>query len=161
EADKPMAPDAIFRIASMTKPVTSVAAMMLVDDAKLRLDDPVSKYIPEFAGQKVLVRGKSDREDDYKLVPAEREVTVRELITHTSGIVYRFFAPKPLANFYVKADINDGLSQDDEKLVGNVKRLAALPLLHQPGSAWTYGLNTDVLGRVVEVVSGKSLDEFF
>jgi CubicO group peptidase (beta-lactamase class C family) len=161
EADKPMAPDAIFRIASMSKPITSVAAMMLVDSGKLQVDDPVSKYIPEFAGQKVLVRGKTDKEDDYKLVSAEREVTVRDLLTHTSGIVYRFFAPKPLAGFYVKADINDGLSQDDEKLADNIKRLASLPLLHQPGSAWTYGLNTDVLGRVVEVASGKSLDEFF
>jgi CubicO group peptidase (beta-lactamase class C family) len=161
EADKPMAPDAIFRIASMTKPVTSVAAMMLVDDGKLKLEDPVSKYIPEFKEQKVLVRGKSDKEDDYKLVPAEREITVRDVITHTSGIVYRFFAPKQLAAFYVKANINDGLSQDDEKLADNIKRLAGLPVLHQPGSAWTYGLNTDVLGRVVEVASGKSLDEIF
>src|SRR5262249_17491840 len=139
----------------------SVAAMMLVDAGKLQLDDPVSKYIPEFAGQKVLVRGKSDKEDDYKLIPAEREVTVRDLISHTSGIMYRFFAPKHLAGFYIKADINDGLAQDDEKLAENIKRLASVPLFHQPGSAWTYGLNTDVLGRVVEVASGKSLDEFF
>jgi CubicO group peptidase (beta-lactamase class C family) len=161
EADRPMAPDIIFRIASMSKPVTSVAVMMLVDDGKLRLDDPVSKYLPEFADQKVLVRGKSDKEDDYKLVRAEREVTVRDLITHTSGIAYRFFAPKPLVNFYIKANIHDGLSQDDERLADNIKRLAGVPLLHQPGSAWTYGLNTDVLGRVVEVASGKNLDEFF
>ena len=163
ESNRPMAPDAIFRIASMNKPITSVAAMMLVEDGKLKLEDSVSKYIPEFKEPKVLVqgKGKGDKEDDYKLVPSEREITVRDLITHTSGIVYRFFAPKHLAAFYVKANINDGLSQDDEKLADNIKRLAGLPLLHQPGSAWTYGLNTDVLGRVVEVASRKSLDEFF
>src|SRR5262249_9478681 len=88
QADKPMATDAIFRIASMTKPITSVAAMMLVDDGKLKLVDPVSKYIPEFKDPKVLVPGKDGKGDDYKLVPAEREVTVRDLITHTSGLIY-------------------------------------------------------------------------
>jgi CubicO group peptidase (beta-lactamase class C family) len=160
EADKPMAVDTIFRIASMSKPITSAAAMMLVDDGKLRLDDPVAKYIPEFKEPKVLARGKSGKDDDYTLVPAERAITVRDILTHTSGITYRLFAPRPLISFYVKANINDGLKQDDEKLADNVKRLAGLPLLHQPGAAWTYGLNTDVLGRVIEVASGQSLDEF-
>jgi CubicO group peptidase (beta-lactamase class C family) len=160
EADKPMTADAVFRIASMTKPITSVAAMILVEDGKLRLDDPVSKYIPEFKEPKVLVRGKSGKEADYTLVPAQREVTVRDLLTHTSGVTYRFFAPQPLVSFYVKANINDGLSQDDEKLADNIKRLAGVPLMHQPGAAWSYGLNTDVLGRVIEVASGQSLAEF-
>jgi CubicO group peptidase (beta-lactamase class C family) len=160
EAKKPMATDTIFRLASMTKPVTSVAAMMLVDEGKLRLDDPVSKYIPEFKGQKVLIPGKDGAAD--KLVDAEREVTVKDLLTHTSGLVYVFpGVPSPLAKRYAEAKINFGFRPTTERIGDNVKRLAALPLAHQPGAAFTYGLNTDVLGRVIEVASGQDLDEFF
>jgi CubicO group peptidase (beta-lactamase class C family) len=160
EANRPMTTDAIFRLASMSKPVTSVAAMILVDEGRLRLDDPVSKYVPEFKGQKVLVPGKDGAED--KLVDAEREVTVRDLLTHTSGLVYVFpGVPSPLAKRYAEAKINFGFGPTTERIGDNVKRLAALPLAHQPGKAFTYGLSTDVLGRVVEVASGKDLDEFF
>ena len=160
EAKRPMTPDAIFRLASMTKPVTSVAAMILVDEGKLRLDDPVSKYVPEFKGQKVLIPGKDGAAD--KLVDAEREVTVRDLLTHTSGLVYVFpGVPSPLAKRYEEAKINFGFAPTTERIGDTVKRLAALPLAHQPGAAFTYGMSTDVLGRVVEVASGKDLDEFF
>ena len=160
EAKKPMATDTIFRLASMTKPVTSVAVMMLVDDGKLRLDDTVSKYLPGFKGQKVLVPGKDGAED--KLVDAEREVTIRDLLTHTSGLIYAFpGVDEGLAKRYNEATINFGFGPTTERIGDNVNRLATLPLAHQPGKAFTYGLSTDVLGRVVEVASGKDLDEFF
>jgi CubicO group peptidase (beta-lactamase class C family) len=153
EAKTPMAPDALFRIASMTKPITSVAAMMLVEEGKLRPDDPVSKYLPEFKGQKVLAPGKGP-------VPAQREITVSDLLTHTSGITYRFRGGD-LGGLYAKAGINDGLTPDNGTIADNVKKIAAQPLLFQPGTAWEYGLNTDVLGRVIEVASGKDLGAFF
>jgi CubicO group peptidase (beta-lactamase class C family) len=162
EAKKPMKTDTIFRIASMTKPVTSVAVMMLVDEGKIALDDPVSKFIPEFKNQKVLVPGKSDKDDDFSLVPVEREVTIKDLLTHTSGLVYPFLgAPKQLVALYTKANINYGIGPSDgKKLADNIKRLGELPLAHQPGEKFTYSLSTDTLGRVVEVASGKELDEF-
>ena len=153
EAGVPMRPDTIFRIASMTKPVTSVAAMILVDDGKLSLDDPISKFLPEFKGPRVHKAGQEP-------APAGREITVRHLLTHTSGITYRFRGG-PVGELYAKAGVCDGLSQTDDTLADNVRRIAAQPLLHEPGAAWEYGLNTDVLGRVVEVASGQSLDEFF
>jgi CubicO group peptidase (beta-lactamase class C family) len=153
EAKTPMAADTLFRIASMTKPITSVAAMMLVEEGKLRLDDPVSKYLPEFKGQKVLAPGQG-------LVPADRDVTVRDLLTHTSGITYRFRGGD-LGGLYARAGVSDGLSPNEGTIAENVKRLAAQPLLFQPGTAWEYGLNTDVLGRVIEVASGKDLAAFF
>jgi CubicO group peptidase (beta-lactamase class C family) len=153
EVKTPMAPDSLFRIASMTKPITTVAAMMLVEEDKLRLDDPVSKYLPEFKGQKVLAPGRSP-------VPAEREITFRDLLTHTSGVTYRFRGGD-LGGLYAKAGITDGLSPSEGTIAENVKRIAAEPLLFQPGTAWEYGLNTDVLGRVIEVASGKDLGTFF
>lgn len=162
EAKRPMAPDTLFRIMSMTKPITSVAVMMCVDDGKIGLDDPVSKYLPEFKDQKVLVPGKSDKEDDFSLVPAERQVTIRDLLRHTSGLIYPFpGAQKQLTGLYTKAKINPGIFDTKERLADNIKRLGRLPLAHQPGKAFTYGLSTDVLGRVVEVASGKDLEEFF
>jgi CubicO group peptidase (beta-lactamase class C family) len=144
-----MTTDALFRIASMTKPVTSVAAMILVEDGKLSLDDPVSKYIPEFGSMKLL-DGKS----------ATRPITVRNLLTHTSGLTYRFFGG-PLGETYAKAGVSDGLSQTEGTIADGARLLAAQPLLFEPGTSWNYSLSTDVLGRVVEVASGKLLDEFF
>jgi CubicO group peptidase (beta-lactamase class C family) len=159
---KTMKPDSIFRLMSMTKAVTSVAAMILVDEGKLKLDDPVANYLPEFKDQKVLVAGKGDKEDDYSLVAAERPITVRDLLRHTSGLIYSSFTGgKQLSALYNKSKINGGFLPTKEKLADNVKRLGKLPLAHQPGTAFTYGLSTDVLGRVVEVASGKELDEFF
>ena len=149
EAGSAMPTDAIFRIASMTKPVTSVAAMILVDDGKLSLDDPVAKYIPEFKDPKLL---------DGK--PAGREITVRHLLTHTSGLTYRFFGG-PLGEKYAKDGVSDGVSQTEGVIADGARLLAREPILFAPGSSWNYSLSTDVLGRVVEVASGKPLDEFF
>ncbi|HEV3162416.1 MAG TPA: serine hydrolase domain-containing protein [Isosphaeraceae bacterium] len=160
EAGVPMSRDTLFRIASMTKPVTSVAIMMLVEEGKVGLDDPVSKYIPEFQASRVLAKDAKPEDADPATVPAEREVSIRDLLRHTSGLVYGFSAPPSLGMLYAKAGIVDGLTQTDLTAADNARRLARMPLAHQPGAAWTYGLNTDVLGRVVEVASGKSLDRF-
>jgi CubicO group peptidase (beta-lactamase class C family) len=162
EAKTPMTPDTIFRIASMTKPVTSVAAMMLVERGDLKLDEPISKYLPEFKEMKVLVPGKANEKlKYYTTVPAERAITIHHLLTHTSGITYGFFGKPFLGDLYRDAGVSDGLVQTEGTIGDNVKRLAKLPLLHQPGSGWEYGLNSDVLGRVIEVASGKDLDTFF
>ncbi len=157
EAGKEMTTDTLFRIASMSKPVTSVAVMILVDDGRLRITDPVSKYLPEFKNPKVLMPGSGG---DSKLVPASREITIHDLLTHTSGLTYRFMAEKPFAEPYNKADICDGLTRPPFTMAENVRRLASLPLLHQPGRAFQYSLSTDVLGRLVEVISGQDLESF-
>lgn len=161
ENKTPMTRDAIFRIASMTKPITSTAVLMLVEEGKLRLDDPLSKHLPEFANRTVLVPSKKgDGDKGYRLVKADRAITIRHLLTHTSGITYRFNDRPHLAKLYAKAGVSDGLAETEGTIGDNVKRIAELPLLHQPGAAWEYGLSTDVLGRVIEVASGQSLDTF-
>ena len=157
EAGKEMTTDTLFRIASMSKPVTSVAVMILVDDGRLRVTDPVSKYLPEFKNPKVLIPGSGV---EPKLVPASREITIHDLLTHTSGLTYRFMAQGPFAELYHKADICDGLTRPSFTLAENVRHLASVPLLHQPGSACQYSLSTDVLGRLVEVISGQDLESF-
>jgi CubicO group peptidase (beta-lactamase class C family) len=159
EAGRPIDGSTIFRIASMTKPVTSVAVMVLHDDGKLRLEDPVAKYLPEFEDMKVLVPSADGKA--FELVAAERAITVHNLLTHTSGLSYRFINPPQLGRLYVEAAVSDGLVETPGTIGDNVKRLARLPLLHQPGTAWDYSLSTDVLGRLVEVVSGRTLDAFF
>jgi CubicO group peptidase (beta-lactamase class C family) len=159
EAKKAMTPDTLFRIASMTKPVSSVAAMILVEDGKLRLNDPVSKYIPEFKEPKVLVPGEG--ESNYSLKPAVREITIHDLLTHTAGLTYRLWGIKPWAALYRKAGVSDGLLHPPGTSADNVRRLAKQPLMHQPGSAWSYSLSTDVLGVVVEAASGQDLATFF
>jgi CubicO group peptidase (beta-lactamase class C family) len=163
EAGKPMTPDTIFRIASMTKPITSVAVMMLVEDGKLALDDPLSKFLPEFRDPKVLVgKRQADGKEVWETRKARREITVHDLLTHTSGITYRAFVNHPhLRALYVKAGIYDGISDTPGTQADNVKKLAGLPLLFDPGTRFEYGLNTDVLGRVIEVATGKTLDAFF
>jgi CubicO group peptidase (beta-lactamase class C family) len=163
EAGTPMAPDTMFRIASMTKPITSVAAMMLYEDGRLLLSDPVSRFLPEFKESKVAVRsnGTSPFEPPYVLVPAKREITIKDLLTHTSGITYQFWGRPYFADLYKKAGVSDGLIQTAGTMAENVKKIASLPLTSQPGEAYEYGLNTDVLGHVVEVVSGMTLDKFF
>ncbi len=155
EAGTPMAEDTLFRIASMTKPITSVAVMILFDEGRIALEDPVSKFIPEFGSARVL-EGDGSRDT----VEAAREITIRDLLTHTSGISYNFIGLEPIATLYREAGVSDGLVETDGTIEDGVRRLAGAPLLHQPGKRWTYGLNTDVLGRVVEVASGKSLDAF-
>ncbi len=162
EAGIPISAGTIYRIASMTKPITSVAAMMLVEEGKLSLNDPIAKYIPEFASVRVL---KPDAKPDQSLAdlstPASTAPTIRQLLTHTSGITYSFWDQPVLPKLYRDAGISDGLIETPGTMADNVRRLASLPLKVEPGTAWEYGLNTDVLGRVVEVASGQSLDEFF
>ena len=157
---KPMTNDTIFRIASMTKPITSVAVMMLLEEGKILLNDPVSKYLPEFKSPSVLVSD-GPNEGQYHLVPVKREITVRHLLDHTSGISYGFWGRPHLSKLYADAGISDGLMQTEGTIAEGVRKLARMPLLNQPGESWEYGLNTDVLGRLVEVVSGMPLDQFF
>ncbi|HMP01565.1 MAG TPA: serine hydrolase domain-containing protein [Gemmatales bacterium] len=154
----PMGEGAIFRIASMSKPITSVAVMQLVEDGKLRLTDTLSTYVPEFKDMKVAVPAPDGQ--SFVTVKAEREITIHDLLTHTSGITYRIMSKPHVGKLYEEAGVCDGLVESRESLADNVRKIARLPLVCQPGSAWEYGLNTDVLGQVVEVVSGKSLEEF-
>ncbi len=156
EAGKPMRNDAMFRICSMTKPITSVAVMMLYEEGKFLLDDPVSKYLPEFKNPKVLVKPASG--EPYT-IPATKEITIRDLLRHTSGLTYNW--QDDLGPMYEQANVASGLIQYDGTIGDSVKRLAALPLLFNPGERFEYSLGVDVLGRLVEVVSGKPLDEFF
>ena len=146
----PMTPETIFRIYSMSKPIVSIATMQLVEEGKIALEDPISKYIPEFASPKVLEKdGKTTR-------PAAREITVRDLLSHESGMIYGVFAKPddPLGKLYMAA----GDVRFDFTALDLSKAIAGLPLAFDPGTAWNYGRSTDVLGAVIEIASGKSLD---
>ena len=158
EGGAPMETDTLFRIASMTKSVTSVAVMQLYERGALLLSDPVSRYLPAFADMQVLTP--SGNGDEYTLEPAHRPITIRHLLTHTSGISYRFLAPPYLAPYYLEADLSDGFRQTDGTIGDMVDRLAAQPLAHQPGERFTYGLSVDVLGRLIEVISGQTLADY-
>ena len=155
----PLAKDGIFRIASQTKAITSVAVMMLHEEGKFLLDDPVSKYIPTFAKPKVLTKYNA-KDTTYTSVPAKREVTIRDLLTHTSGIDYASIGSDTATAIYAKNKVTAGLYTDDN-LVAAMTRLGTLPLMHQPGERWIYGLNIDLLGALVEIWSGMTLDDFF
>jgi CubicO group peptidase (beta-lactamase class C family) len=150
---QPMTDDTIFRLYSMSKPVTSVAAMMLVDDGRLALDDPVAKYIPEFGDLRV---GLVHDSGELTLQPLQRPITVRDLLRHTSGITYGFYGSSAVRQLYARADLFRG-DPDNAQFVA---RLARLPLAEQPGTLWDYGHSTDVLGRVIEIVSGQSLYQY-
>jgi len=151
--------DDIFRIASQTKAITSVAVMMLFEEGKFLLDDPISKYIPEFSHPTVLDKF-NEKDSTYTTVPASREITIRDLLTHTSGIDYAGIGSKTMRAVYAKWKIPGGFGGND--ILGDkIRALGKLPLLHQPGERFTYGLNVDVLGYFVEVISGESLDKFF
>jgi len=153
----PMTTDTIFALHSMTKPITSVAAMMLIDAGKLSLADPVSKFIPGFADAKVIVG--SETAGDHtalKLVPANRPVTIMDLLRHTSGITYDYIGGKLIMKAYAEA----GLFNDHYTNKVFADRIAKLPLARQPGTLWRYGHSTDVLGRVIEIVSGQTLYQF-
>jgi len=155
EKATPMTTDAIFPIHSVTKTITSVAAMMLVDQGKIALDDPVSKYIPSFAGMKVGVERKDDSgRPVLDLVPPRRPITLEDLLLHTSGITYGFYGEGLVKSAY------QGIYLGDFDNAGFVERLAKLPLAEQPRTLWDYGHSADVLGRVIEVVSGQSLYQF-
>ncbi|WP_376712094.1 serine hydrolase domain-containing protein [Bradyrhizobium hereditatis] len=154
---QPMTPDTIFQIYSMSKAITSVAAMMLVDDGKLALDDPVSKYIHSFADAKVGV-DLSDEAGKYplKLEPLKRPITIRDLLRHTSGITYGFFGETAVQKLYADPKLYAGDFDNAEF----ADRIATLPLADQPATRWNYSHSTDVLGRVIEVVSGQTLFQF-
>jgi CubicO group peptidase (beta-lactamase class C family) len=152
-----MTPDTIFRIYSMSKPITTVAAMMLVEEAKLQLDDPLSKYIPVFADVKVGIERKGeDGALALDLVAPKRPITIQDLMRHTSGLTYGFFGEGLVKKAYVDAHLFAG----DVDNAQCVERLAKLPLAYQPGTTWDYSYSVDVLGRVIEVISGKSLYAF-
>ena len=157
DTGQPMTPNTIFQIYSMSKAVTSVAAMMLVDDGKLALDDPVSKYIHSFADAKVGV-DLSDEAGKYplKLEPLKRPITIRDLLRHTSGITYGFFGEAAVTKLYANPQLYAGDFDNAEF----ADRIAVLPLADQPGTRWNYSHSTDVLGRVVEVASGQTLFQF-
>ena len=163
ESKKPMAKDAIFRIASMTKPITGVAVMMMVEEGKIRLTDPVSKFIPEFKDTKVAMArdtisprpaGGRGGQPDFYLVPAYREITIRDLLTHTSGLMSGGIGAREAAKSTPKSP--------DETLATYVPRLGAVALDFQPGTAWAYSgaAGPEVLGRIVEIVSGLPYDRF-
>jgi CubicO group peptidase (beta-lactamase class C family) len=149
--NKPMQKDTIVRIYSMTKPITTVAAMMLNEEGKFQLDDPVSKYLPELKGLRVYV-GPGDKTE-----PARREITIRDLMRHTSGFTYGPFGDSAVDRMYLAKNVND----ENQNLQQFVSRLSTLPLKCQPGTKFNYSVSTDVLGRLIEVVSGQTLDAFF
>jgi CubicO group peptidase (beta-lactamase class C family) len=150
--DAPMAPDAIFRIYSMTKPIVSVAVMMLWEEGRLLLSDPISKYIPEFADTSVgVIEGGSIRR-----TPVRAPITVQDLLRHTSGLTYEFRGTTPIHKAYGEARV----ARLKQSNADQAAALAGLPLLYQPGTRWEYSRSTDVLGRLVEVISGQSLGTF-
>jgi len=152
-----MTRDSIFRLYSMSKPITSVAAMMLLEDGRLALADPVSKYIPQLGGLKVGVeKPDASGTPTLELVPAQRPITVQDLFRHTSGLTYGFFGTGLVKKAYVDSKLWNDYPSNAEL----VARLAKLPLAYQPGSTWDYSHSTDVLGRLVEVVAGQSLYQF-
>jgi len=147
----PMSDDAIFRIYSMTKPIVSVAAMMLVEEGRLAVTDPVSNHIPAFANLKVGVEngGRLD------LAPLKRPITIQDLMRHTSGLTYGFTGVAPVQKLTKAADV----MSSSRTLAENVDAIATLPLMHQPGEVWEYGTSTDVLGRIVEILEGARVGE--
>jgi len=157
EAGLSVEPDTLWRIYSMTKPVTSVAAMMLYEEGAFELTDPVSKFIPSFKDMRVFVGGSDQRP---VTVPAAEPVRIWHLLTHTSGLTYGFHRSHPVDGMYRTAGFDLG-SPPKYTLAEACDRWAGLPLLFEPGAEWNYSVSTDVLGRVVEVASGQRLDEFF
>jgi CubicO group peptidase (beta-lactamase class C family) len=180
EEDVPMKPDTIFRIYSMSKPITSAGLMMLYEEGKFRLQDPISMYMPEFKDMKVLIeKGPSEGgptfnlpetddegnpvaaeevdEEAYETVPAEREITVQDLLRHTAGFSYGFFGNTSVDKMYQAS----GILVMDRDLAHMCEKLGEIPLQYQPGTTWHYSVSVDVQGRLIEVLSGQPLDEFF
>lgn len=159
-ADRSLNKDAIFRIASQTKAITSTAVMMLWEEGKFRLDDPISKYIPEFENAQVLDSLQEDL--TYTTINADKPISIRHLITHTSGIGYGYIdGDERIKKIYEKAGITDLFTTESLTIGENIKKLAKLPLHHHPGEKFTYSEGLDVLGYFIEIVSGMPLDEFF
>ena len=151
-SEAPMAEDSIFRIYSMTKPIVSVAAMMLWEEGRFLLSDPIGKYLPELAHPKVAVA----RGAELELAPAERPMTVQDLLRHTSGLTYEFRGSGPVHKMYTAARIY----VRDQSNADQVATLGKMPLLDQPGTKWEYSRSTDVIGRLIEVLSGSTLGEY-
>jgi CubicO group peptidase (beta-lactamase class C family) len=151
--------DDIFRIASQSKAITSLAVMMLWEEGKFLLDDPASAYIPELKNPSVLGTF-NPKDSSYTTAPAKSEITIRQLLTHTSGLDYAAIGSIEFTAIYTKAGVPSGIGTHQDVLSDKMKILAKLPLKHEPGERWTYGLNTDMLGYLVEVLSGMSFDEF-
>lgn len=155
----PMQTGNIFRIASQTKAIASIGLMMLFEEGKFLLDDPVSKYIPEFANPRVLDKF-NEKDTTYTSVPANREITIRDLLTHTSGIDYAGIGSPTMRAVYAKAGFTGGFGNDKVTIGDDIKILGKLPLVHQPGERFTYGLNVDVIGYLIEVLTGEKLDQY-
>jgi CubicO group peptidase (beta-lactamase class C family) len=162
----PAGPDSLWRVYSMTKPITAAAAMILIEEGKIGLDDPVSKYIPAFANMTVL----TDPDTSLDTVPATSPITIRELMTHTSGLGYNINAKGPILKLYeargiLPAEVNAAMETDMRKvrpatLAAFADRVASVPLIYQPGTKWHYSIGLDVMGRVIEVASGMPFDHF-
>src|SRR5579872_6415508 len=156
----PLPRNGIFRIASQTKAVTTVAAMMLWEEGKFSLDDPVYKYIPSFAHQGVLA-GFDWKDTSWTTVPARRPITIRDMLTHTSGLGYPAIGTPEANAIYAKYHVTGGVGVTGQTLSAAMTQLGELPSLFQPGEKWMYGLNHDVLGYLIEIWSGMTLEEFF
>ncbi len=164
EAGKPVAEDTIFRIYSMTKPITAVAAMICYEDGQFQLDDPIAKFLPEFAEMRVWDGNHNSPNGELNTVPAEGYITVRHLLTHTAGFSYEFMQAGPVEAYYRKHKITFNPSRQTEggaDLAAITSRLAIAPRVRQPGSGWGYSVSIDVLGRLIEVWSGQNLDRYF
>lgn len=157
EAGLPVEHDTLFRVYSMTKPVTSLAAMLLYEEGRFELTDPVSRYLPSFADQRVFVRGTAEKP---VTVPAAEPVRIWHLLTHTAGLSYGFHHVDPVDEMYRAAGF-EWSTPPGMDLAACCDAWASLPLLFQPGTEWAYSVATDVLGRLVEIISGRSLDTFF
>ena len=160
ETKKPMPNDAIFRIMSQTKAITSTGILMLYEEGKLMLDEPIADFIPEFRHPVVLDKYHA-ADTTYTTVPAKRDITFRDLLTHTSGIDYADIGSDNMNAIYAKAGVPSGLGYFDANLLDKMKVLAKQPLAFQPGERWQYGLNSDLLGCLTEVISGMNLEDFF
>ena len=160
DTQAPLDKTGIFRIASQTKAVTVTAVMMLWEEGKFSLDDPVSKFIPTYANEKVLANF-NPKDTTYTTVAAKRPITIRDLLTHTSGIGYPTIGTPAENAIYTKAGLTGGVGTKAQTLAGAMERLGNVPLFFQPGTSWKYGLNMDVLGYLVEKWSGMTLEEFF
>ena len=159
DTKQPMPNNAIFRIMSQTKAITSVGIMTLYEKGKFLLDEPIADFIPEFKNPVVLDKYNA-ADTTYTTVPAKRDITFRDLLTHTSGIDYAAIGSDDMRAIYTKANIPSGLGNMNVGLLEGMKMLAKLPLKFQPGEKWQYGLNTDLLGCLIEVISGMNLEDY-
>lgn len=159
KSKKPMPADAIFRIMSQSKAITSLGIMQLFEQGKLQLDQNISDFIPEFKNP-IVLKSFNPSDSSYTTIPAKREITFRDLLTHTSGIDYADIGSDNMRAIYAKAGVPSGLGNFNESLLSKMKLLGTLPLAHNPGEKWTYGLNSDLLGCLMEVISGLTLEKY-